>query len=363
MTRILFLAVASVLAVACEAMACSVPVFRYALERWPADPYRLTVFHRGALTEGQKAVVDGVSRRADDGLVNVAVSLVNVEAAVPEAVAGVWKALGGVELPAVAVQYPAMSRADDVVEKGALTGAFMQQLLDSPVRREVSRRILQGDSVVWLLLESGDRRRDDEVCMLLKSESDRLAGELKIPAVDPEDSRTEGNVELKIVFSTIRLSRTDEAERFLVRLLVGIGSGFGEAAGPVIFPVFGRGRVLCGLAGGEISADSLEQVAVFLTGACSCEVKSMNPGMDLVVSADWDGQLNGQVVQDPELPPLVSLSQLAAEAKPVEQAALPPPAVKGGGRVLLRNILFVLGLGAIAVVAGVVALRNRDGRK
>ena len=29
------------------ALACSVPVFRYALERWDASPYALVVFHRG----------------------------------------------------------------------------------------------------------------------------------------------------------------------------------------------------------------------------------------------------------------------------------------------------------------------------
>ena len=39
------------------AAACSVPVFRYALERWPADMYRLVVFHRGALSEGQQAEI------------------------------------------------------------------------------------------------------------------------------------------------------------------------------------------------------------------------------------------------------------------------------------------------------------------
>src|SRR5512136_1886912 len=31
-----------------SALACSVPVFRYALERWPASPYEAVVFHRGA---------------------------------------------------------------------------------------------------------------------------------------------------------------------------------------------------------------------------------------------------------------------------------------------------------------------------
>ena len=39
------------------ARACSVPVFRYALERWPAAPYELIVFHRGALPAAEQGLV------------------------------------------------------------------------------------------------------------------------------------------------------------------------------------------------------------------------------------------------------------------------------------------------------------------
>ena len=40
------------------AQACSVPVFRYALERWPADAYRLVIFHNGPLSAEQQAERD-----------------------------------------------------------------------------------------------------------------------------------------------------------------------------------------------------------------------------------------------------------------------------------------------------------------
>ncbi len=40
------------------ALACSVPVFRYALERWPPDTYRYVVFHDGPLTPDQQKWVD-----------------------------------------------------------------------------------------------------------------------------------------------------------------------------------------------------------------------------------------------------------------------------------------------------------------
>ncbi len=38
--------------------ACSTPVFRYALERWPADIYVVTIYQRGPLTPREQSVVD-----------------------------------------------------------------------------------------------------------------------------------------------------------------------------------------------------------------------------------------------------------------------------------------------------------------
>ena len=40
--------------------ACSVPVFRYALELWPPDEYEVVLFHEGPLTEEQKQLFDKI---------------------------------------------------------------------------------------------------------------------------------------------------------------------------------------------------------------------------------------------------------------------------------------------------------------
>ena len=42
--------------------ACSVPVFRYALERWPADRFSGVVFVDGKLTESQDEVLASIVR-------------------------------------------------------------------------------------------------------------------------------------------------------------------------------------------------------------------------------------------------------------------------------------------------------------
>src|SRR4051812_3921272 len=46
--------------------ACNVPVFRYALEHWPADPYEVIVFHRGLLSPEDQAAVDLLKQYEDD---------------------------------------------------------------------------------------------------------------------------------------------------------------------------------------------------------------------------------------------------------------------------------------------------------
>jgi len=61
-----------------------------------------------------------------------------------------------------------------------------------------------------------------------------------------------------------------------------------KAKGPVVLPVFGRGRVLVGLEGESLTAKEMTSSAKFLCGACSCRVKELNPGMDLLLTADWD---------------------------------------------------------------------------
>jgi hypothetical protein len=59
----------------------------------------------------------------------------------------------------------------------------------------------------------------------------------------------------------------------------------------MVFPVFGRGRALLPLVGAGITEANITAAAGFLTGACSCEVKALNPGFDLLLPADWDNLL------------------------------------------------------------------------
>jgi len=60
--------------------ACNVPVFRYALERWPADVYQAVVYHQQQADLRAIDTLLGASV-ADRGAANVSVTIVDVASA------------------------------------------------------------------------------------------------------------------------------------------------------------------------------------------------------------------------------------------------------------------------------------------
>ena len=59
-TAIAFLCLSS------PSQACNVPVFRYALEKWKPDAYRVHVFHRGVLSSEHSALVKTLRNHGPD---------------------------------------------------------------------------------------------------------------------------------------------------------------------------------------------------------------------------------------------------------------------------------------------------------
>jgi hypothetical protein len=57
---------------------------------------------------------------------------------------------------------------------------------------------------------------------------------------------------------------------------------------PVVFPVFARGRALYALIGEGINTENIRETISFLVGPCGCEIKMMNPGVDILMAAKWD---------------------------------------------------------------------------
>src|SRR4051812_10116241 len=84
--------------VAGAAYACNVPVFRFALERWRPDPYRVTVFHRGQLRETEQAQLAALEAGQEKSQLNLALRTIDVDEDLEAADQQLFAALEGVAL-------------------------------------------------------------------------------------------------------------------------------------------------------------------------------------------------------------------------------------------------------------------------
>jgi len=302
--------------------ACDVPVFRYALERWPAEFFNVLVFHRGELTAPQKAVADWLAERADDANrpCNVTVTLVDVQAAeakddpnaaMPEPVAALWESRKDKPLPRMVACFPSPPGRRFVAWSGDLSAAAARALVDSPARRKVVEAIAKGDSAVWLLVECGDKAKDSAAFATLQEQLGRMAKEIALPAADdpdvPDVAEDDAGPKLRIGFSVVRVSRDDAAEAPLVEMLMSTEPDLAKdaASEPAAFAVFGQGRALLALVGKGINKKTLEEYVGFLCGPCSCQVKQQNPGVDLLFAADWFAPFRGAPQVTAPLPDVI----------------------------------------------------------
>ncbi|MEW6303990.1 MAG: hypothetical protein AB1705_10995 [Verrucomicrobiota bacterium] len=344
---------------AVSAWGCSVPVFRYALERWAADPYQAFVLHRGPLSAPDQSLVHELEKAADTLHANVSLRTVDVaqksellELAPP-----------GKPLPWVVVKYPVATRLPGIVWSGPL-GEAAQQLFDSPARKEIVHRLAQGESAVWVLLESGDPQKDDAAEQLLVSRLAYLLATLKLPKLDAQDV-VNGLIsipeaDLRLEFSSLRISRTDPAEQAFVPMLLGTEADLKSAHQPIIFPVFGRGRALYALVGSGIKTETIDQAATFLIGKCSCQVKEQNPGVDLLLAADWDSLIKTQFNPNLDLPTLAQLTNDAPVTVKIGtgEAQAAPPAAEGPAA-FTGNRLIVVALAAGLLLASIFLWRRK----
>ena len=272
-----------------SAFACSIPVFRYAMERWPADYYEAVLIHRGQLTEDEKQLLNEL--RQEDSEVEALLNLRVVEVNLAEVPEEKVKSLLGPNLPEtlpeLALWYPWQRGRAAPVWQGRLTPSTVAALLQSPTRQKLAERLIEGQTTVWIFLESGNADKDKAALRLLEQELETAARELKEQAQSMPDEF--GVPEITYSFSTLSVSRSDPNERMLLTLLLNSEPDLDEYADePMVFPVFGRGRVLFTLIGEGITVDNIRETIAFLVGPCGCEIKMMNPGVDLLMAANWD---------------------------------------------------------------------------
>jgi hypothetical protein len=322
------------------ATACSVPVFRYALEHWQPDPYVAFVFYRGELTPEQTAVVESMQTKSVDGapIANLFVKSVNLDTDLEqdENLRAIWEANQSESLPHLVLQSPPKWGPSQTVWSGNLSAGNSKLLMESPVRKKIKQGLISGDSIVWVLLECGDKQKDDLAFALLNTEMKLLQAKLKLPEVVDADrgELTVAPESLKIAFSAVRVSKQDVAEKPLVEMLLGVEEDLRDEEyrnRPMVFPVFGRGRALYALVGDGITSDLIEETGQFLTGACQCTVKQQNPGVDLLMNVEWDRFVEPTEALDAALPPLAGFSGFGAPEKTGEDLVVEPGKVDETG--------------------------------
>jgi hypothetical protein len=290
--RALLLIAAAFSAVA--AHACSIPVFRYALDRWQADPFALEVSATDAKDE---AVARFLRNLTDSSPLNLVPSRSQD------------KGPSRLAFPhAAADATPAWS--------GKLDGTTLPRLTDSPARAEVVKRILAGECAVWLLVESGQKNADDRATSALEKRLRYLEQVAQIPPIDPTDptSQLGPGPALRVKFSMLRIRQNDPAEQPFIAMLAGPNHDMENANGPWLALVFGRGRVLGAWPAEGFGDEQTDEACLFLLGACSCQVKRMNPGWDLLLHADWNESL--QAIGFPPPPPTAIQKPIVAAPEP-----------------------------------------------
>ncbi len=295
--------------------ACNVPVFRYALERWDPDPYYLAVFHTSDNQDG----VSDILKELEERPVNVVVEAVDVDALEDDD----WRLtnvdLDREKLPWAVLRYPPRGgQAPPIAWSGKLDAETLDSLTTSKFRQEVVRRLLTGESAVWVLVKSGDQEKDTAALEILERHLEEAKSKLRIPGAEELDYSPTGpaapapepapfqdspsSIPLKVDFSVLSLSRDDAEEQGFLTMLLHSESDLDEYADePMAFPVFGQGRALWALVGDGINSENIIESCVFLTGPCSCQVKHMNPGTDILIDFDWYGALEGRVPPPPEI--------------------------------------------------------------
>jgi hypothetical protein len=294
----------TVLTIASSLMACQVPVFRYALERWSSDQYRILVLAEGPLNlEHQTTLktLEGTAERPAQATMKVHDVTTTKDAFVKQ----LWKSRQTGSEPLMVVLYPERSsiNAEQVAYSSPLSAQHVPQIVSSPARKEITEKLSEGHSAVWIFLESGDAAKDQAALTRLQEQLKKDAEWLKLPSPEEMEIKPEllasAKIRLQIQFSVISVRRDDLKEQFLIDCLLNSESDLREYDEPMAFPVFGRGRVLYAIVGQGIAADTIRKASSFIVGPCSCQVKEQNPGFDLLLSCNWDDLVGDTFISEP----------------------------------------------------------------
>ncbi len=353
--------------IALAGWACETPVYRYAMYRWPPTDYEAFYFHRGPVSETDQTVQAALVERDKEGVApNLSITSVDLERkdaleVLPDSVRKIWQDLGDKTLP----RYVVVTPWGDPLFTGPIDQAAARQIIESPLRTEIGQRFHEGYGVVLLLLE-GDQAEDNarmesvarRVMSLAASgrlfvdsaeDSDQSPAKddagSSIPRGDASPTDGSGGVRGAMRLALLKLNRSNTAETWLLKCLAAMTPDAHDLKPPyepMLFAIYGRGRVMPPGIGKEVTVESLCGLLRFLGDRCSCTIKDQNPGLDLLMRWDWEAAAERFAAEEEASsgPPLyaemaadgggpLSLKSDVAGGGPSEVAAVVPPSAPG----------------------------------
>jgi len=313
------------------ANACVLPVFRYAVERWESDQFEIIIFHDSVFTKDDSIALSKIGKRSqyvstDHDILkktgnfkpgNITTYLTHVKDTSTRWINRIRKREledSSVTLPHALILFPSTTGISNPIWRGPVGKMPIDNLVDSPIRREIGKRIVSGETGVWVILESSDKGKNRSVHKKLSKYLDKAMSELKIQEIDPAELPSwydpESSPELQVKFSMLSVSRTDPSEAMFVNMLLQTDPNIKNNDDPIVFCIFGRGRALVNFSEDLLSENNVLDVCRFLLGPCSCVVKEENPGVDIIMAVNWNERIVTSLVKDEPLPPLTGFSNI-----------------------------------------------------
>lgn len=376
----------------CSSLAAdgNLPLYRHAMEKWEPDSYRAIVVYNGESPldkeQGLKYIEGMLQDKTRTLNLVVGKADINDKAVIDERTTEILKTFKPDRLPFTVIYFPAISNVDIPLWAGYLTVPAAEQLADSPVRREIARKLLKGDNAVWLFIDSGNEENDAKAFQILSEEIRLASGVLpEVPRGDgekelaPDMNTGEGNVlpANPLKMSVIKFSRDDKAELILLEMLNCIEPEMINAKNePVIAPVYGKGRLLDILSSDEVCRENIRSAVQKLAGGFSGEGKLSDSGTDLLMGVNWNAFLKNELNVDKNLAPLkafsegkdnevsdmlppqdenVSVPETSSELAAVEESPPPPPPVQ----MKVINLFLVLVIVFLSILFVIVVMKLR----
>ena len=264
--------------------ACDVPVFRFALERWVNDPYILLIKHPAELNDNQLEKLTTLRNKYELNKAKCNLVLKIEESTENDFV--------------MELRYPEVTGIIRPAWVGDFNLENFDRIIDSPTRKDIHKKIINGTAIVWIVLKSGNNEQDKSFVKKLQemlpqiqsqfsiSKNVKQAKELdQIDGSLPQkelDNILYSTIPLDISFEIIELDKDNMNEQVFVQTLINQSISMIDINEPVAIPIFGRARCLDGIKSSELDLNKLHSTCSYLCSACSCTVKAENPGVDLL---------------------------------------------------------------------------------